>query len=460
MIKRWIFVVALLLQASTALAIEDVYYAVSPYGTGDILSGGSPTLTISGGDGTAVLTDGGASWDHDNIGTGVEITYDGGTKAYIETITDKNNFVLITATGGVAPNITDSAVTNLGYVWATISGGVNNSQGASYLDGTPVSEDTRLHIVCFADADNQTADTAIEALWESGTDATRYIKIFTPNNSSQSCSDEVGGGFYQRHNGKWTTDGYVMDTGGDSCFDAYFTEYIYIIGLQLASDTTCIIANQGANCRPELYTIGECLITSTGPSDWEYGIGLLAAQNANNLDWTIYNTIIYGFDGGSNACGLKAYGDAWTVNIYNSTIYGCYSGIHEDSYGSPVVSVYNTLVFNCTDDIDGATVGVFCATEEGYDTGSDGVTISQTGGTPAYAALVTNAAAGDFSVTDDGSELYDAGDTDPGGADAPATDIIGIGRPNNSSAWDIGAWELFVAAAGGSAAQVINVNMN
>ena len=74
------------------------------------------------------------------------------------------------------------------------------------------------------------------------------------------------------------------------------------------------------------------------------------------------------------------------------------------------------------------------ATEQGAGEGTDGVAITQTADN--YAALVVDAAGGDFSITDTSSELYNAG-TNTG---APPDDIIGILRPQDTTV-DIGAFE-------------------
>jgi hypothetical protein len=110
----------------------------------------------------------------------------------------------------------------------------------------------------------------------------------------------------------------------------------------------------------------------------------------------------------------------------------------------------NTAVFGNANDISGTITLNFCATEDGDDSGNNGnITITQTADD--YAALVVDAAGGDFNITDNSSELYDAGTADIFVED---DDIIGTARPQGA-AWDIGAFELVVAAPGGG--QVIMI---
>ena len=76
----------------------------------------------------------------------------------------------------------------------------------------------------------------------------------------------------------------------------------------------------------------------------------------------------------------------------------------------------------------------YCASDDGD--GTNAVTITQSASN--YAALVTDAPAGDFTITNSGSELYHAG-TDL----SLSTDIIG--QEWDASTPSIGAFELIVS---------------
>jgi len=154
---------------------------------------------------------------------------------------------------------------------------------------------------------------------------------------------------------------------------------------------------------------------------------------------TIWNTVVYGFISGDDTqhIGMN-FTNCSSVSIYNCTVYNCYSGILQ---AAGTVTATNCAVFNCTDDFTGTVAMTYCASDDDH-TGDSATNITITQSADDWAALVTDAAGGDFSVTDADSQLYDAGTPDLFTED---DDIIGTARPQGS-AWDIGAFELVVAA--------------
>jgi len=170
------------------------------------------------------------------------------------------------------------------------------------------------------------------------------------------------------------------------------------------------------------------------------GTGASYAVNVNDAEATVtmYNCTVNGFISGADTAfqGISI-ANAAHFYIFNCTVHNCYQGIKQQS---GTVTVKNTVIFNCTDDIVGTVTLSNCATEDGDDSGNNGnITITQKADD--WAALVTDAAGGDFSVTDADSQLYDAGEDD---IFVEADDIIGTARPQGDH-WDIGAHELIVS---------------
>ncbi|KKK60036.1 hypothetical protein LCGC14_3028370, partial [marine sediment metagenome] len=136
------------------------------------------------------------------------------------------------------------------------------------------------------------------------------------------------------------------------------------------------------------------------------------------------------------------------TNIYNTIIQGFNDGV-KTSAGATANST-NCAVFDSGNDFDIA-VGTqnidFCASDDGD--GTNSVDISP-GGTEAddWNNAFTDYANGDFSVKDTSSVLYNAG-TDLSGSGV-TDDIIDTARPQpGGGSYDIGAFELVQAAAGG-----------
>lgn len=162
----------------------------------------------------------------------------------------------------------------------------------------------------------------------------------------------------------------------------------------------------------------------------------------------IWNTIITGFfisaDSGFRGIDLTVS----TTVIYNCTVYNCTRGI---SRAAGTVDLINCAAFNCDDDLVGTFNSItYCATDDDH-TGDSATNVVISQSADDWAALVTDAAGDDFSVTDTNSELYNTGNgATPKGLFTD--DIIGTTRPQGGSVdldWDIGAFEYVVAAIGG-----------
>jgi len=164
----------------------------------------------------------------------------------------------------------------------------------------------------------------------------------------------------------------------------------------------------------------------------------------------VHNSVFLNSGQPVNSEGIFSTQPSTTWNIRNCSIAGWDDGIEQDD---GTVNVTNSAVFNNTTDFDeaaGMTV-TYTASDDGH-AGTGNVTITQSASN--YAALVTNLVGGDLSVTDSGSEIYNAG-SDLSGSGV-TDDILGTARPQ-ATTYDIGAFEL-VAAGGFQSAWARNSN--
>ncbi|MCP4990979.1 MAG: hypothetical protein GY928_34510 [Colwellia sp.] len=237
-----------------------------------------------------------------------------------------------------------------------------------------------------------------------------------------------------RHSGVFSTSHYRLTSTGSLNLDIN-DQYVTILGIQfqmvLASDGNSNIAIS----RSPNQHFGYCIAYNSGAAN--QGVGFFALGGSGN----VYNCIADGIiRTGTGGVGFYMRTASATTNYYNCTAHNCQTGFNEHT---GTMNVYNSLAFKNDNDFGGSpTVIDYCASDDGDDTGSNGVTISQTADD--YAALVVDAAGGDFNVTDADSELEAAGTDDP--SSGLYTDDIK--EDARTSAWDIGAFE-FIGGGGG-----------
>ena len=226
-------------------------------------------------------------------------------------------------------------------------------------------------------------------------------------------------------------------------------EYVRLHNIQVA------VTGSGANDRRGIGVFGvgtaNIYIDSCYIKGFYTGTGVGTGINSNDADLTltIYNTIISDFVSGtdSNFSGITNTNSTNTY-MYNCTVTNCRYAVER---GDGTMTAKNCAVFNNYDDFAGTITIDYCASDDGN--GTNAVDISpQPVEATEWNKAFTNYAAGDYSVKDADSVLYNAGLADLFAED---DDIIGTARPQGAS-WDIGAFE-YVAAAPAAGGQVIMI---
>lgn len=220
---------------------------------------------------------------------------------------------------------------------------------------------------------------------------------------------------------------YVLSGAGTS--DLTISEsYTTVKNIQVLAASSSFGINVAATS-PVDVVIDSNIVNATGLNDNNDACILIS--NDTDTEAEITNNVLY--------CSANRHGSSirvinGTVDIYNNTCYNTRFGIYTEA---GTIGIYNNASFgNQYEDVrdaGGSITSNYNATVEGF--GTNAVTITQTASD--YAALVTDAANGDFSVTDDSSQLYNAGIN----TGAPGLDIIGTSRPQATTT-DIGAFEL------------------
>lgn len=283
-----------------------------------------------------------------------------------------------------------------------------------------------MHVYCRTNGAT-TVDTAYVLILGWVTAAANYILIETH-------ADD-------KHSGVWDeTKYYLHNNDSASSIIIIQTDYVRINGLQIK--VTATGANNRFGINVQIVAAGgyikveKCILKGVDSSTGAV-LGITCSDVDADLD--VFNCIVYDFINGEDT---SHYGIRTTfvdvLNIFNCTVYNCYYGI---ATTGTLDTVKNSVVFNCTDDFLGVTTVDYCASDDNEGTNAQDLNENAGG---EWAAAFTNYAAGNFSVKDASSLLYNNG-TDLSGVGV-TDDIIGTARPQ-AITYDIGAFE-YVAAGG------------
>jgi len=420
-----------------------IYRSVGPDAASALASGTSPDYTLSISGSTATFNDD----IPENVGVGDAIEYDSDDNGSIDAIcfihgrTDSRNYTVKNAAGG-APTATSTAdgdwklyraYTSL---YNAESGDENDSINDTVEDFDTwsggknlTSSDEQWNIACYANG--TTADSTPVVIDGWTTDATRYIRIYTPTAAS-----EVG--VSQRHDGKRNINKYRFITTYPWNEFVVNVNYVRIDGLQISvtagpsTDQECVTFYAPGGLS-SFNVLSDTLVYDCPGVAGAGGIHVRSGK-------VIFNNVV-SMDNGDS--GIYAYPDgAVDVYIYNSV------AVNNGGAGFRVGNGRSLTCKNCYaagnaggDYHDDASGDLTLVTSHSGDTTGN----TQTAFSTSAGAYFTNVTAGSEDVhIKSASALKDAGTdlsadpywVDPGGN----VDIDREGR--QSSAWDVGADEV------------------
>ncbi|MFA6048103.1 MAG: hypothetical protein WCV59_00120 [Parcubacteria group bacterium] len=418
-----------ILFAHSASATSNVFYSVGQ--NTDDHKTGSPTISVSGF--TATLSVGQTAA---NMGVGDVITYSGGS-CFLSGKTSQTVWSCTNATGGTAPQVAaGTSVTSITHAFASLKAAIGiggSAPDASHLNTANLTTaDVVLNIPCYYDSGGDTGEVTINGYT---TDATRYIKVYTPTDVVTEANTN------QRHDGVWSDTKYNISAPvypqGDAI--AIQDQYVRIIGLQLkrgGSGTYNTIAIEVNSSNAD---IEDNIMDGAATYDNDSG-GISIGQFDEPVN--VYNNIIYNFrfgiycyDNGGNGYG--------TVYIYNNTLVDNTYGL--ETYYSDDLYVKNNLAVGGTAYVILYNQGAAFTTANNIssDDTSPNSGVTDCGGHSCRNQTV--------SFVDSGNDNFHLSGADTSaknsGVDLSATfttDIDGQTRPTGASTWDIGADERLV----------------
>jgi hypothetical protein len=456
---------------------QPVYYSVGT-NTSDLKTG-SPTMTLS--DGTATLS----VAQGNSIGVGDQITYAKGgcgvsdLLAYVSGRTSSTVYTMTNANGTMPEDGTDLNVCSINRTFNLLSTAESSSTGASYLNTADLTTaNVQLNWPVYKDGALNDAVTINGYT----TDATRYIRVFTPVSSSQV-------GTSQRHTGTAGTGGrFAPSTSSPAAAYPIILvqdDHVRVEGLEIDGSSVTNGENfyglQVSGVNGEIYLthniIHDIANSTIDDADASHVRGIFA--NASGGTIKIGNNIIYDVNhvsnAASNAMGIQGLVGG-TQYFYNNSVYN----IKNTGSGGTAAVGYDqndpatvTAINNYCGDINSTSGSETCFSgtiTQSYNVSSDATasgTGSQTNKTD-YANYFVNVTNGseNFHLRHDSAQLWGGNGTDlDTDANFPITDDID-GDSRHATAPDIGADELTNEVANspttphceGSTTPVSNVN--
>lgn len=416
-----IFIASLAL-VNYASAAADVYYSVGQSNSTELMIG-SPNITVASGVATFTV-----AAQTGNIGVGDRIII-GATTLYISGKIDTSHWNVVTNLGATPANIsTPTAVTHIYRTFASLSDVITNASGTNYINNTNlVTADVVLNIPCYYDTG---ADTTAAVVSGYATDATRYIKIYTPNNTTTEANNS------QRHSGKWDDSKFNLV---NSTFGAIIInnqqDYTKIIGLQIHQSATG--GGESVGIKSVYYAgvlIDQCIIRKSAHI---IGDGISIAGTAAAVS-VCSNTVAYGgWETGFNIAGSND--NVYTVG-YNLSSHG-----NKFGYRTFYAQFFKNCIGADSTDADFSRLSNYdvnltnCASSDG--TADD---FSGSGNRASQIFSFINSGSGDFHLqaSDIGAKNYGTDlSADPDGYYSFSTDMDNQARYAVDSQWDIGADE-------------------
>src|SRR3989339_1094928 len=290
----------------------------------------SPTISISSGTATFSIAQ-----TNDSMGVGDEVTFGTGAKVYLMRKSSTTQWRVTSPAGKWPDGVSGEPVLSIKRAFnslnAAVSGSAPGAANASHLNSMALTTtDTRLYIACYADGVDASMDT-VRSTWT--TDATRYITIFTPTNTSTECNTN------QRHNGVINGGGYTLQSSfaGDYARNVDIgANYTKVIGLK--------IIRTSSN-----WSYGFCLGTSVTAgagygNNCEFAYNLLYQQSGGDYGEIIYNGTVSATD--HYACSIH---DNILVSGSSTLLWGIY---YDGSYQTAAArqsKIYNNTAYGSFD---------------------------------------------------------------------------------------------------------------
>lgn len=394
----------------------NVFYSVCPFGTGNLLSGGSPTIEVDS-SGNAVVTLNGASLV-DNIGQGVAVEYNS-EKYFISEITDLTHFKLVDALGVQAPQQANTALTSVHHEYASISAAIAGAMDADHLGSNDLTG-IMLNIPYYYDHDDYTPINSItDITGYTGAGPDNHIRLYAAAGGEQSIRD-------QRSRGLWDVERAMIYQSGTDYAIINRLPYTEIIGLQIYAHYRAPIFNNSAN----YVVIDQCILWHGASFDAQ---AILAEGDGVRI---------------SNTVGIQERSDkvfrlrGHNEIVYNNIAIGGAIGFSKETGASALV-VNNIAVGQSTACFSGFS-GAFAAGSD-YNVSSDATA-------PGAHSLLNQLIADLFVDPENhdyrpkaGANTINAGIGPALDSNVPTTDIAGT--PRSGDTCDIGAFE-FVDAGG------------
>src|SRR3989339_1288675 len=290
----------------------------------------SPTISISSGTATFSIAQ-----TNDSMGVGDEVTFGTGAKVYLMRKSSTTQWRGTSPAGKWPDGVSGEPVLSIKRAFnslnAAVSGSAPGAANVSHLNSMALTTtDTRLYIACYADGVDASMDT-VRSTWT--TDATRYITIFTPTNTSTECNTN------QRHNGVINGGGYTLQSSfaGDYARNVDIgANYTKVIGLK--------IIRTSSN-----WSYGFCLGTSVTAgagygNNCEFAYNLLYQQSGGDYGEIIYNGTVSATD--HYACSIH---DNILVSGSSTLLWGIY---YDGSYQTAAArqsKIYNNTAYGSFD---------------------------------------------------------------------------------------------------------------
>src|SRR3989339_715008 len=414
-----------------------LYYSVGT-STNDFKTG-SPTMSISAG--VATFSEGQTST---SMGVGDMITAQTIYTFYIKKKNSSTEWIVCDPQGRTPSNMSALTVTSIKRAFNSLNAALNGASPGvcdvthANLSGTPISLITAgklIFVPCYADGNDSGGTVSISAFASyptSGSDATHYIRIYTPVSTSTECNQS------QRHNGT-TASGYKLNITTNSADGITITDahnYLQFEGL-IIQGPGATSTGQGIETDIVSCLIKNCIITG-------FQDGMQVSRSSGQY---IENTIIY--DCNSKGVTGGAASGSGSVYILNSTIVACGTGAYATSTDHDYI-IRNSIFQNNTTDIGGTSADIFVyrsilETNPAAFAGADSENVRST--TLEFLDSTNN----NWQLNINDAPAIDIGTDLSGIATYPfSDDIAGTTRPTNGS-WDIGASELpYTLAAYGS----------